>query len=714
MSTHSTISITISSEHRNKIKYPRPDKYCIDLPIPVQRVRQVSLGSIELPVNNDAIPDFAAGIIPISQGLVAPPPTRRDDTIDALTESSASDSACCPDDGLCSNVITVCEETGGRADIALPCTQQAATSLPSEVSADLVNGEYETACPHGLHCNPIPITVVYDSITAQLPPCSITATSCTTFTVDPGALDPAPSGDIHLAVCALTITDMMQVLEAQLQCGAPHTLKNRYKVALDANGNVIFEAMGDALSFQVSAGSWAQQSLGLSPPILYSCMHCDIPSSDIPCRYGAASTTPPPVSLASVPPGGSLNPSALANHMMNALNPLMFQSPQKMVVRRPDTTMVMVQIRPGMYTRRLLAAELQGALSAALGEPVRFRWSAAERRFTASAERRWSLCLQVPDLNNESLLSALGLHPVEYSGGTRYRGDVVHSTFEPRHVYKVMSSVNPHIKKGYSISAAEYVIGEASVNMPAMDVSRVGTLQDAESYFRQAVGSVEIDVSVIASCPNGTYILSNKANTHQVDHILRVHSARTNQEWIVRVVEGEGFGMCVDILGGDPVEDVETVRIMSAFPPRFELPFQTKRYPMVQRMGFHNKLYRPEQLHTSDQSWNCNSNPFIIMNLGIPDFGTPNKFYRSPSTFEFPDGKLVPIFTAIGTGAASESLSRQYQDSPEFKTSGSVNVGQICVEFLDKYLQPYDFKDCEHMMSLVFIVETDQAILSCQ
>ena len=120
MSTHSTISITISSEHRNKINYPRPDKYCIDLPIPVQRVRQVSLGSIELPVNNDAIPDFADGIIPISEGQVAPPPARRDDTIDALTESSASDSACCPDDGLCSNVITVCEETGGRAVVLKP------------------------------------------------------------------------------------------------------------------------------------------------------------------------------------------------------------------------------------------------------------------------------------------------------------------------------------------------------------------------------------------------------------------------------------------------------------------------------------------------------------------------------------------------------------------------------------------------------------------
>ena len=69
------------------------------------------------------------------------------------------------------------------------------------------------------------------------------------------------------------------------------------------------------------------------------------------------------------------------------------------------------------------------------------------------------------------------------------------------------------------------------------------------------------------------------------------------------------------------------------------------------------------------------------------------------------------IGTALGT--STSNYSRTYQDSNDYKTSGSITVGVVHVEFLNPDMTPYHFHGCDHCINLVFVCEGDQALLSC-
>ena len=52
-------------------------------------------------------------------------------------------------------------------------------------------------------------------------------------------------------------------------------------------------------------------------------------------------------------------------------------------------------------------------------------------------------------------------------------------------------------------------------------------------------------------------------------------------------------------------------------------------------------------------------------------------------------------------------------DTADFKTSGTKTVGTVRVEFLNPDLTPYNFHGKDHLLTLVFVTEGDQALLSC-
>ena len=109
MSSQQQVSISFSSAQRNKKKWPHANCYEIKLPMPVQRVRQVALGAIELPLDTDVIKTGEEQHLPVSEG-------------DIVCSEDAQD--CCPSQeqtpSECSNAIMLCEEGGGEACLALP------------------------------------------------------------------------------------------------------------------------------------------------------------------------------------------------------------------------------------------------------------------------------------------------------------------------------------------------------------------------------------------------------------------------------------------------------------------------------------------------------------------------------------------------------------------------------------------------------------------
>ena len=108
MSSQQQVSISFSSAQRDTAKWPDPSCYEVRLPMPVPRVRQVVLGAVELPLNNDTVQDEAGGSLPVDEGC----------------ELTADDSPSCCDPAAepesCTNVLHLCEEGGRQAVLAIP------------------------------------------------------------------------------------------------------------------------------------------------------------------------------------------------------------------------------------------------------------------------------------------------------------------------------------------------------------------------------------------------------------------------------------------------------------------------------------------------------------------------------------------------------------------------------------------------------------------
>ena len=679
MSSQQQVSISFSSADRNRARWPSPSCYEVRLPTAVQRVRQVVLGAIDLPLNQNQINCEREARLPLHEGCVL-----RDND----------------DDEVCGNTLEVCEEGGGRAVLALPLPCQEVHAFAGE------DNVWSTACPHGFHCNPVQVILVLDDGSSVIvPPCSITATSCTEFAVDSGVLDSGATVT-HAVTGPLHLCEMLALLEAQLRCGAPHTLHNRYRVQLDDDdGHVVFAALGEGLAFQVSAVGQTAACLGLAPPRLHAC-----PDSNGCMR--ARSESRPPVMYASIKPG-TYDAQSCANKIIAATNRLFMQGAQRFVVRSLARGMAVCEVRGGLYTYRNLAREIERAIRAAVGmadlEP-RVEWDADARVFRFAATAVWSLCLHIQnaEIQSKDLLAAVGMPAIEHAGSAEYRGRPLCSTLETRYIYKMTGSPSCDITNGYQLSVSEYVCGDTMTHFEMPSEATADTIEAFAAQFGAAVAQLgaDVDISVaVKLASNGTYLVHSRACPYTANTVLRVCLTQSSRLYLAQVIHSDGFILEVRYIGAEPPDPVSTARVHCAAPPRFELPFAGRRdCALVRRLGFRHTHYRCDHQHTSDTCWDFDKEPFILMQLGTPKSGAPWKFYCSP------DGKMVPYFAVLGT---SSRYSRVYQDTADFKTSGTTTVGTIRVEFLRPDLTPYDFKGCDHLITLVFVTEGDQAVLSC-
>ena len=123
---------------------------------------------------------------------------------------------------------------------------------------------------------------------------------------------------------------------------------------------------------------------------------------------------------------------------------------------------------------------------------------------------------------------------------------------------------------------------------------------------------------------------------------------------------------------------------------------------LIKMTGMGHHYHGGEGCYESSHCWNMNVHPFLLVQLGTPSHSAPYKYYAGTN-------KLVPITTTL---SASGSY-RAFQETYDFKTSGSRRVGSIFVEFFNPDLTPYNFHGCDHYLSLLFVCEGDRAVLSC-
>ncbi len=68
MSSQHTVAVSISSAQRNRARWPNPNKYEVTLPMAMQRVRQVVLAGIDVPLHQRLIEGEGA-FLPFAEGL---------------------------------------------------------------------------------------------------------------------------------------------------------------------------------------------------------------------------------------------------------------------------------------------------------------------------------------------------------------------------------------------------------------------------------------------------------------------------------------------------------------------------------------------------------------------------------------------------------------------------------------------------------------------
>lgn len=736
MSSQQQVSVSISSSQRDLNRWPHANKYEVKLPMAIPRVRQVMLAAFDMPLNQRTV-ECGQGEFPYDEGISIHA------TNGSSTECVSAESPCC------NNEIRICEEDGSEVLLALPLRCNEVTSAtPVTTCAGRPGVRVVTDCPHGLHCVCLHMWLCVGDVTVMvnnprtISRCEVELELC--------GDDELPEEEVQgcLAVAPLQRCEVQRLLQAQLE--ASTCVRNCYEIGVDAEGRLEFRAQGQGLRFAVSVGWALQELLGFGVDTIHSCP--DANNTQI-----ARGLRPAPFMTARVVPG-DYDPSTMGSALYRALNALYFGAVQPLMVRLATGVTVTAWVRPGMYTHRWLAAEVQRALTQAptaeetpqAVQTFVVTWSTECQRFTLRSARPFTLCLQqeMSSHPNSDLLQALGLCPAQYTGpcvvGVRVE---VPWPLERGHLlYKIGSGYSKCVNKSYSISASLPVFGESDdkVNPCTFDNASVSTpdelMERAQSVLRQYVtqfgtgATSGADVGMVTSkMIDGETVwvlVFNWCTSFQVGDVLWVRSPQieTLQPILVQVVQGGGFSMQVEICSEELADSLET--ILSSLTPSedcvsgessgtgmavpvrawvmgtncFTLRFAGQtQMPLIRRLGFRYEEYCGAGMYESVMSWDLDRPSFLLLQLGTPRSGAPWKYYTAT-------GQLVPFFAALGT---SSRFSRVYQDSADYKTSGSVTVGTVSVEILNPDLTPYHFHGQDHYLTLNFVTEGDQALLSC-
>ncbi len=739
MSSQQQVSISFSSAQRNRAKWPTPSVYEVKLPMTIQRVRQVVLGAIDLPQNQRTVEEGDQALFPIYEGLqlhaTATASAYCLDSCNSHGYSVTPDSHCgsSPEDPCCNNVLQVCEEGGGKATLALPLHM-------NEVTVEAVDGcgkrnyRLTAECPHGLHhneCIGAELCVGDKTYPVQTP----RKVSCTEVDVYIETEDDLSGESGCVLVPALGMCDITCTLEAQLAPGAPgSTLTNRYVVEYNERGELQFRT-SQGMPFQVGVGSVLQEMLGFGVRVIYSC-----PNENGEQQAHAQQCLPH--MLFCVEPG-QYDAQTMGNAMARAANCFFLQAPQTLWVRTAAAP-VAVTVPPGFYTPAWLAERLQDALEIAL---VDGDWvvSFCKGRFfqiRRTSKQPFAICGQMDATKNAELLRALGLYTIEYSGRSCYQGQPVHVPWKygrQKSVYKLSSGLSKTVAQSYSLHAYRITHGGSADSVHPCTISfpseAPDTAEAAAKQLTSALGTIlasmgvdnplALDCVMAAKVPLSTgesalLLVSCHCTTLEVGDVVRL-GGLGSQTYTMAVVAGGGFWAelegCTEAMHQSVVAALATpegaegnvlcspVTVWHMGSTRFDLPFSGRTtYKLVERMGFRYENMCGCSMYESVQSWHLGPPPFILMQLGTPKSGAPWKFYTTV------DGQIVPYFAVLGT---STQLSRVYQDTADFKTSGTKTVGTVRVEFLNPDLTPYNFHGKDHLLTLVFVTEGDQALLSC-
>ena len=182
-------------------------------------------------------------------------------------------------------------------------------------------------------------------------------------------------------------------------------------------------------------------------------------------------------------------------------------------------------------------------------------------------------------------------------------------------------------------------------------------------------------------------------------HVVGAHSVVT-----VSLLTPAMKNRAAAVFAGAGAQNTCFARVWLFDTPRFELPL----YPalphydhLLRMLGWEHAYHGGSYCYDTVRCWTLTPHPFVIVNIGTPDFSAPYKYYGGT-------GKAVPITTTLSLSGTY----RAFQETYDFKTSGSRRVGQITVEFLNPDLTPY--RMCDHYLTLAFVCEGDRAILACE
>jgi hypothetical protein len=726
MSSQQQLSLSFSSAQRNRAKWPTPSVYEVKLPMAVQRVRQVVLGAIDLPQTQRTVEEGDQAFFPVYEGLkLHATPTALASCFDSCASQAVEPGSHCgssEEDPCCNNVLQVCEEGGGKATLALPLHANSVT-LVAHDGCGKRNYRLTTECPHGLHrneCIGAELCVGDQTYAVQKP----LMVSCLEVDVYIDTEDEIAGEDACLVVPALGMCDITCTLEAQLAVDAPcSTLTNRYCVEYNARGELQFRT-SQGMPFQVGVGSVLQEMLGFRVQVIYSC-----PNENGEQRAHAQRCLPH--MLFCVEPG-QYDAQTMGNAMARAANCFFLQTPQTLWVRLHGTATA-ATVPPGFYTPAWLAEALQGALRVATGDDswtVRF----CQSRFRISYTEAFILCANMGAPANAELLRALGLYPIEYGGRRCYQGSPVHVPWpyqRQKAVYKLSSGLSKAVANAYSVHAYSMFHGGASCTInpclitipepPATAAEGAALLAKAmKDMLAEAENPLAIDCVIVVHLPLSTglgalLLVSNWCTTLEVGDVVSVGVGEST--FLAQVLDGGGFWAevegCTEAMTEAMVAALSSEEGVLCSPvtvwhlghTAFDLPLAgCERYTLVERLGFRYENMCGCAMYESVQSWHLGPPPFILMQLGTPKSGAPWKFYTTV------EGQIVPYFAVLGT---STQFSRVYQDTADYKTSGTKTVGTVRVEFLNPDLTPYQFHGKDHLITLVFVTEGDQALLSC-
>lgn len=704
MSSQHTVAVSISSAQRNRSRWPNPNKYEVTLPMAMQRVRQVVLAGIDVPLHQRLIEGEGA-FLPFAEGLTF--------------EEGAE---------LCVSWTDSGGHTVHRTVTFPP------PLVPMSGSPTLSEGYYTiaTASPHGL-----PTTSCGVGAPRVVGQCAAWGTyqvlDATTIRVPEDAWPTTESFDLtdeELYIPPLHVCEVAQLLSCALA---------EFSVDVDPQGRLRIRALRH-VPFELCWKNGASEVLGFGP--CARVRSCETAEGD----HEVLARSGPCCLLARIPPG-NYDAQTMGGAVVSALNCLTFREAQSFLVRNCSGSPSPVVVMRGQYTPATLCAALTRALIAACDQTFTVTFSSTSRCFTVDSPDPFALELHLATgkLNFAELLEVIGFEARQYCGGTSYCGNAIYLPWvgtgcaPPRHLYALTSGHSTSCPKTYCIGARQQCWGELCdqlqiLQQPLDELEESLTLEQLEIAIHNTLAQLLEGSGLDQSSPDicvlftygadEVYMYSHLSTRFEEDDVVCIGSpalAHLNEAadlpttFSTKIAE-EHLGKLFKLgpnLAATLASHLKTAenryfvpaRLWSAMEPRFELRFAgCVDNPLIRRLGFAHEYYCGQSCYESCTPWDMNPYPCVLMQLGTPTMGFPWKF----STVT---GQMVPYFTALGT--STSNYSRTYQDSNDYKTSGSITVGVVHVEFLNPDMTPYHFHGCDHCINLVFVCEGDQALLSC-